>query len=162
MDLFVDAMPMDELGFMHAKLNKEGNTQYLSSDMFKLLLYGYRNGIRSSAKLSKSCTINVEVMWLVKGLRPSLRTVNYFRPQNTQAIERATKHFVQLLKLWKLVDGKTIAIDGTKVQGQNGLKNNFNYKKVKRHIDYFDDKMGLYLEDEKLLIQKKPTSSNKK
>ena len=31
---------MDELGFMHAKLNKEGNTQYHSSDMFKLLLYG--------------------------------------------------------------------------------------------------------------------------
>ena len=77
-------------------------------------------------------------------------------------MERATKHLVQLLKLWKLVDGKTIANEGTNVRGQNGLKNDFNAKKVKRHIDYLDDKMGLYLEEEKQLIQKKPTSFNKK
>lgn len=161
-DLFVEAMPIEELGFKHAKLNKEGNTPYHPGDMFKLLLYGYRNGVRSSNKLSKACTVNVEVMWLLKGLRPSPRTINYFRSQNTRAIEKASQHFVQLLKKWKLVDGKTIAVDGTKVRGQNSTKNNFNAKKVKRHIDYLDQKMGQYLEEEKQLLQKKPTKSNKK
>ena len=161
-DLFVDAMPIEELGFEHAKLNREGNTPYHPADMFKLLLYGYRNGLRSSTKLSKACHVNVEVMWLLKGLKPSPRTVNYFRSQNTKAIEKASRHFVQLLKKWKLIDGKTIAVDGTKVRGQNSLKNNFNAKKVKRHVDYLDQKMGQYLEEEKQLLQQKPTKSNKK
>jgi len=160
-DLFVDAMPIEELGFKHARLNKEGNTPYHPGDMFKLLLYGYRNGIRSSNKLAKACKINLEVMWLLKGLKPSPRTINYFRANNSKAIEKASGHFVQLLKKWKLVDGKTIAVDGTKVRGQNSLKNNFNAKKVKRHIDYLDQKMGQYLEEEKILLQQKNSKSNK-
>ncbi|NNC67399.1 MAG: IS1182 family transposase [Gammaproteobacteria bacterium] len=153
-DLFVDAMPIKELGFKHASLKKEGNTPYHPGDMFKLLLYGYRHGFRSSNKLSKACRINVEVMWLMKGLQPSPRTVNYFRSQNTKAIENANRYFIQLLKKWKLVDGKTVAVDGTKVRGQNSLKNNFNAKKVQRHIDYLDNKMGEYIEQEKQINQK--------
>jgi len=153
-DLFADGMPIKELGFKHASLKKEGNTPYHPRDMFKLLLYGYRHGFRSSNKLSKACRINVEVMWLMKGLQPSPRTVNYFRSQNTKAIENANRHFVQLLKKWKLVDGNTVAVDGTKVRGQNSLKNNFNAKKVQRHIDYLDNKMGEYIEQEKQINQK--------
>ncbi|NNC68720.1 MAG: IS1182 family transposase [Gammaproteobacteria bacterium] len=152
-DLFVDAMPIEELGFKHAKLNKEGNTPYHPRDIFKLLLYAYRNGFRSSSKIAKACLINVEVMWLMKGMRPSARTVNYFRSQNTKAIESANRHFVKLLKQWKLVDGKTIAVDGTKVRGQNSYKNNFNAKKVQRHIDYLDKKMGDYLNQETSINQ---------
>ena len=161
-DLFVDAMAIEELGFKHARLNREGNTPYHPGDMFKLLLYGYRNGLRSSTKLSKACYINLEVMWLMKGLKPSPRTINYFRSNNAGAIEKASKHFVQLLKKWKLVDGKTIAIDGTKVRGQNSLKNNFNARKIKRHIDYLDQKMGQYVEEEKQLLHNKSSKSNKK
>jgi transposase len=115
-DLFVDALPVTELGFAHSKLNKEGNLPYHPADLFKLLLYGYRHGIRSANQLAKACTINVEVMWLLKGLRPSPRTVNYFRANNTEAIENAHRHFVGLLKNWKLIDGQVMAVDGTKIQ----------------------------------------------
>jgi transposase len=61
-DLLVDALPITELGFTHSKLNKEGNLPYHPADLFKLLLYGYRHGIRSANQLSKACTISVEVM----------------------------------------------------------------------------------------------------
>ena len=47
-DFFVDAMPIRELGFRNRNLNQEGNIPYHPSDLFKLLLYGYRNGIRDS------------------------------------------------------------------------------------------------------------------
>ena len=40
------------------------------------------------------------------------------------------------------VDGKTIAIDSFKMRAQNSLKNNFNQRKVKRHIDYIDKKIA--------------------
>ncbi len=145
-DLFVDAMPLLDFGFTHSKLNREGNMPYHPADLFKLLLYGYRHGIRSANKLHQSTKINVEVMWLLKGLQPSARTINYFRSNNSEAIEKAHRYFVRLLKEWKLVDGTTVALDGTKVRAQNSLKRNFNAKKIKRHLDYIDGKISGYLE----------------
>jgi transposase len=145
-DLFVDALPIAEFGFRHSQLNKEGNLPYHPSDLFKLLLYGYRHGIRSSAKLAKACKINVEVVWLLKGLQPSPRTINYFRQYNTKAIEKAHRHFVRLLREWKMMDGETIALDGTKVRAQNSKKNNFNARKIERHLEYIEGKINGYLE----------------
>jgi hypothetical protein len=53
---------------------------------------------------------------------------------------------VDLLKQWKLIDGQVMAVDGTKIRGQNSLKNNFNARKIQRHLDYIDGKIGDYLE----------------
>lgn len=76
MDLFVDAMALKELDFKNMELNREGNIPYHPGDLLKLLLYGYRKRIRSSLKLSEACRVNIEVIWLLKGLRPSPRTIN--------------------------------------------------------------------------------------
>lgn len=40
-----------------------------------------------------------------------------------------------------LVDGETIAIDSFKIRAQNSLKNNYNQKKIDRHLKYIDDKI---------------------
>ncbi len=159
-DLFVDAMPINEFGFKNSRLNKEGNIPYKPDDLFKLLLYGYRKRIRSSLKLAEACKINVEVMWLLKGLRPSPRTINYFRSNNNKAIEKAHRHFVRLLKNWKLIDGQTLAVDSTKIRGQNSLKNNFNQKKIDRHLEYIEDKMSDYF-DQLSKVNEKPKKSSK-
>lgn len=159
-DLFVDIMPISELGFANSELKKEGNIPYHPSDLFKLFLYGYRKRIRSSLKLAESCLINVEVMWLLKGLRPSARTINYFRSNNGTAISMAHKYFVKQLKNWKLIGGETLAVDSMKIRGQNSLKNNFNEKKVKRHIEYIDGRIDDYLNQLKKIADK-PTASKK-
>lgn len=146
-DLFVDALPMSTFGFANDKLNAEGNEPYHPADLFKLFLYGYRKRIRSANQLAQASLVNMEVVWLLKGLRPSARTINYFRSNNGEAIEKAHKHFVKLLKNWKLIDGDLIALDGMKVRAQNSLKNNFNQKKIDRHIDYIDHKMQDYFDE---------------
>jgi hypothetical protein len=99
---------------------------------------------------------------LLKGLRPSPRTVNYFRANNTEAIENAHRHFVGLLKNWKLIDGQVMAVDSTKVRGQNSLKNNFNAKKIRRHLDYIDGKIGDYLDQLDELDNEDPSSRQRK
>lgn len=159
-DLFVDALPIDDFGFKHSTLNKEGNTPYHPSDLFKLFLYGYRRRIRSSLKLHEACKINVEVMWLMRGLRPSPRTINYFRSNNAEPIEKAHKHFVKLLKNWKLIEAETLAIDSMKVRGQNSLKNNFNEKKINRHLEYIDGRINDYL-DQLSSVEKKRKKNTK-
>tara|TARA_R110000744_G_scaffold75216_3_gene149769 strand:+ start:4830 stop:6356 length:1527 start_codon:yes stop_codon:yes gene_type:complete len=142
-DMFVDILPMGELGFRDV-LNNEGRPPYRSSDMLKLYLYGYRNKLRSSRQLEHACKVNLEVIWLLKGLRPSARKIACFRKRNPNAFKRAFRYFVVLLKDWELIEGETIAIDSFKIRAQNALKNNFNQNKIDRHIQYIDDKILEY------------------
>lgn len=142
-DMFVDILPMEELGFADV-LNSQGRPPYRSADMLKLYLYGYKNKLRSSRELEHACRVNMEVIWLLRGLRPSARKIAYFRRENAQAFKKAFRYFVVLLRDWELIDGRTIAIDSFKIRAQNALKNNFNQKKIDRHIDYIDGKIMEY------------------
>ncbi len=142
-DLFVDILPMNDLGFRDV-LNSEGRPPYRCSDLLKLYLYGYKNKLRSSRQLEHACKVNLEVIWLLKGLRPSARKVAYFRKDNPKAFKQAFRYFVGLLMDWELIDGETIAIDSFKIRAQNALKNNFNQNKIDRNIDYIDNKILEY------------------
>lgn len=142
-DFFVEALPIEALGF-RATPGTEGRPPYAPSDILKLYLYGYKNQLRSSRKLEHACQVNMEVIWLLKGLRPSARKIAYFRKDNSKAFKQAFRHFVLLLKEMNLIDGKTIAIDSFKIRAQNSLKNNFNQKKIDRHLEYIDDKIAQY------------------
>ncbi len=86
----------------------------------------------------------MEVKWLLSGLRPKYRTIADFRAQNPKAFREIFRRFVYLLKKWQLVEGQTIAIDSFKVRAQNSLKNNYNEKKIERHLFYIDQKISEY------------------
>ena len=66
------------------------------------------------------------------------------RKDNARPIKEVFRYFVAILKDWKLIDGKTIAIDSFKIRAQNSLKNNFNERKVKRHLEYIDGHIAAY------------------
>jgi hypothetical protein len=112
----------------------------------------------------------MEVIWLLKGLRPSARKIAYFRKNNPVAFKQAFRYFVVMLKEMNLIDGETIAIDSFKIRAQNALKNNFNQKKIDRHLEYIDGKIDDYQRqieqedsaDEKQKIEAKIIYQNKK
>ena len=139
-DFFVDILPIEKLGFKDV-LNSQGRPPYRSSDMLKLFMYGYKKKLRSGYQLEEACRVNLEVIWLMKGLRPSARKIAYFRKDNPKAFKQAFRYFVKMLKDMNLIEGKTIAIDSFKIRAQNSLKNNFNQAKIDRHIKYIDDKI---------------------
>ena len=143
-DWFVDALPpMKELGFNDV-LHTEGRPPYKASDLLKLFMYGYKNDLRSSRKLESACKTNIEVIWLIKGLQPSARKIAYFRKKNPKAFKQSFRYFVMMLKEMSLISGETIAIDSFKIRAQNSLKNNFNQKKIERHLEYIDGKIAEY------------------
>ena len=142
-DWFVDALPMNDLGFNEA-LQTEGRPPYKVSDMLKLFMYGYKKDLRTSRKLEAACKINIEVIWLMKGLQPSARKIAYFRKNNPRAFRQSFQYFVMMLKEMNLISGETIAIDSFKIRAQNSLKNNFNQKKIDRHLEYIDGKIAEY------------------
>ena len=143
-DAFIDMLDMEKFDFNYFKLNKEGRPPYHPSTMMKLYLYGYQNSLRTCRKLEKACKTNVEIMWLINEQKPHYKTIANFRKDNPKSFKSVFRYFVALLKDWKLIDGKTIAIDSFKIRAQNSLKNNFNERKVKRHIDYIDKKIAEY------------------
>ncbi|MEE9439331.1 MAG: IS1182 family transposase [Saprospiraceae bacterium] len=145
-DAFVDTLDLENLGFSYFKLNSSGRPPFHPSVLLKLYLYGYQNNIRSCRKLEHASKINLEVMWLLENRKPHYKTIAKFRKENSLSFRKVFQHFVGMLKDWDLVDGAHIAIDSFKIRAQNSLKNNFNHKKIDRHLDYIDDKINEYFE----------------
>lgn len=137
-DVFVDAIDMLSFGFQHAQVREEGRPPYNPAALLKLYIYGYKFGIRSSRKLEYQAATNLEVRWLLNEQTPSNRTISAFRKENATAFRQVFRKFVYMLKQADLIGGEIIAIDSFKVRGQNSLKNNYNEKKIKRHLDYID------------------------
>jgi len=47
-DLFVDSLPLGDLGFEHITHEEQGRPPYHPSVLLKLYMYGYGHGLRSS------------------------------------------------------------------------------------------------------------------
>ena len=132
-DLFVGSLNLADFGFKTI-FPENGRPAYHPSDLLKLYIYGYMNRTRFSRVLEKECKRNIEVIWLLKGLTPDHNTISNFRRDNPKAIKKVFRATVQVAKHFDFIGGKLIAGDSTKLRAQNSKKNNFNQKKIDRHI----------------------------
>ena len=146
LDLFVNSLDLKDFGFKDDFI-ENGRPAYHPSDLLKLYIYGYLNKIRSSRDLEKASKRNIEVMWLIKSLQPDHNTISNFRRDNPNAIKKVFRATVQISKHFNLIGGKLIAGDSTKLRAQNSKKNNFNPKKIDRHVAYIDNKLRQYNEE---------------
>jgi transposase len=142
-DLFVSSLNLKEFGF---KLDfvENGRPAYHPADLLKLYIYGYLNKVRSSRDLEKETKRNIEVMWLLKGLSPDHNTISNFRRDNAEGIKQVFKATVSVAKHFSLIGGTLLAGDSTKFRAQNSKKNNYNQKKIDRHVEYIDKKLQQY------------------
>lgn len=143
-DVFVDSLGVVKLGFKDVKKNTNGRPPYHPKDLLKLYIYSYMNRFRSSRVIEKECKRNVEVMWLLSGLAPDHNTISNFRRDNSKAIKAVFRQTVSLAKDMNLIGGVLIAGDSTKLRAQNSKKNNFNEKKLEKHISYIEEKIEAY------------------
>ena len=140
---FVESLKIEDFGF---KVNhiENGRPAYHPKDLLKLFIYGYLNRIRSSRQLEKECKRNIELMWLMKTLQPDHNTISNFRRDNSKSIKLVFRETVEIAKDFNLIGSRLIAGDSTKLRAQNSKKNNFNKKKIARHLDYIDKKIEEY------------------
>jgi transposase len=144
-DAFVDKLDLNQLGFVQREIKSEGRPGFENHVFLKIYLYGYVNGIRSSRKLERECSRNIELQWLTGKLTPNYHSIADFRKNNPGALRNLFKLFITFLKDIDLIGGKTIAIDGTKVRSNNSKKNNYNPKKIERHLVFIEQKSNEYL-----------------
>jgi transposase len=157
---FVESLDIEKLRFEKARCKDTGCRPYHPGDLLKLYMYGYLNRIRTSRKLERECTRNIELMWLMHDLRPSARTIAYFRSDNKKALKLVFRQFIVLTKQWGLIEGKLLATDGSKLRAVNSKKNNYNAKKIALHFSRIDEKIQGYLDE--LDKQDKEENGNRK
>ena len=142
-DVFVDSLALESYGFQ-VDHSENGRPAYHPGDLLKLFIYGYMNNMRSSRRLEKECKRNIEVMWLLGSLQPDHNTISNFRRDNPIAIRKVFRETVKMANYFNLIGGTLIAGDSTKFRAQNSKKNNFNQKKVDRHLAYIENKLKEY------------------
>jgi transposase len=146
-DEYIKQLDLERLGFKRAVNPSLGRPPYHPKDMLKLYLYGYLNRIRSSRRLEQEAIRNLEVIWLLKKLKPDFKTIADFRKDNKKALKKVFRDFTRLCDEWELFGKELIAIDGSKFRACNAKKNNYNPKKLERHLKYLDEKIEGYLKE---------------
>jgi transposase len=115
----IEVVSQLDLAPIHAPYQDEtrGAPPFDPAMMTCLLLYAYCVGVFSSRKIATACERNLAFLAIVGQERPDFRTISLFRKNHLEAFVDV---FVQVLLLAKaagLIRLGTIAIDGTKVQG---------------------------------------------
>ena len=64
----------------------------------KLYIYGYLNRVRSSRRLEMESHRNIEVIWLLRSLKPDFKTIADFRRDNRAAFRSVFRQFVLLCR----------------------------------------------------------------
>jgi len=145
MDAFVEKLELSKLGFTGTSLKKEGRPPFAPGVLLKLYLYGYLNKIRSSRKLQKECTRNIELQWLLEGRQPNYHTIADFRKVHAQPLQSMFRLYVQFLDEAGLLGKSIIGIDGSKFKAVNSKKNNYSQKKIDKYCQFIKDKTARYL-----------------
>ncbi len=146
-EAYVDGLDLEALGFHGAKAAATGRPPYEPKDMLKLYVYGYINRVRSSRRLETECHRNVEVMWLLRKLRPDFKTIADFRRDNKGAFKRVFRDFVLLCRKLDLFGKELVAIDGSKFKAQNSKNRNFSARFLQKVIGEIDERLEKYLEE---------------
>lgn len=143
-DVFVDELNLAGMGF-DATPADTGRPAYHPGMMLKLFIYGYLNKVQSSRRLEREAGRNVELMWLLRRLRPDFKTIADFRRDNAQAIQLVCREFVLLCQKLDLFTDAIIAIDGSKFKAVNARERNFTKTKIKRRLKQIDESIARYL-----------------
>jgi transposase len=157
---FVCALDLAKLGFRHADRGVEvGQPPYDPADLLKLYLYGYINQVRSSRRLEREACRNLELIWLLRNLKPGYRTIANFRKENWEALKAANRSFVLLVRELGLVGGSVVAIDGSFFHGDASKASIFTRRRLAEQIAKLDQEIEAYgrsLEDNDAAEAKEP------
>lgn len=124
------------------KYNELGQKSYHPKIIIKLLFYGYATGTRSGRKIAVKCESDTAYMYLSQMYRPDFRTINDFRKDN---LEIVNKYFVDIVRMCQklgMVKVGAIFIDGSKLRANAAsrrTKDKAGYEKwlgeIKQQID---------------------------
>ena len=140
-DAFINSLDLSKYGIKERA--SEGRPPYDPRSLLKLYIYGSEDGIKSSRKLAKSCTTNIEIKWLTGGVEPDFRTIADFRKDNADSLKKIFRAFNK--RIAGAVDWGFTSIDGSKFTACNSKNNNFTKNKLDDRIKWLNGHIDEYL-----------------
>jgi transposase len=145
-EAFVDGLDLNAAGFIRVAPKRTGRPGYDPADLLKLYIYGYLNRIRSSRRLEAETHRNIEVIWLLRHLKPDFKTIADFRRDNRKAFRPIFRQFVLLCQQMDLFGKELLAVDGTRIKAVNNKDRNFTRASLSKFIKLADAKLDDYLQ----------------
>ena len=124
-DAFVDGLDLAAAWVIGTVPKVTGRPGYAPADLLKLYIYGYLNRVRSSRRLEAETHRNIEVIWLLRHLKPDFKTIADFRRDNRHAFRQVFRQFVLLCRQLDLFGRELLAVDGTRIKAVNNKDRNF-------------------------------------
>src|SRR6202042_3857470 len=100
--------------------------------LLKLCSYGYLNRGRWSPPVETEWHPNIEVLWLLRTLKPDFKTIADFRRDNRAAFRAVFRQFVLLCGRLDLYGRELLAVDGTRIKAVNNKDRNFTRSSMPR------------------------------
>lgn len=147
-DEIIDYMKLKNSDFYKNLETVLGRPKHNPILLLKLYIYCYFNGIRSSRKIEKECSRNIELMWLMGEIIPDHKCISDFRKNNGEAIKKTFKEFLIICDMMGLLGKELIAIDGSKVKASNSKSKCYTKNKLQEMLNYFEKRV---IEYEKIL-----------
>ena len=145
-DAFVDGRDLAAAGFADVEPKETGRPGYAPADLLKLYIYGYLNRVRSSRRLEAETHRNIEVIWLLRHLKPDFKTIADFRSHNCYAFRQVFRRFVLLCRDLDLFGRELLAVDGTRIKAVNNKDRNFTRASLAKFIKTADATLDDYLQ----------------
>jgi transposase len=133
-DTFVEGLDLQAAGFLRAEAKATGRPGYAPNDLLKLTIYGYLNRVCSSSRLETECCRNIEVIWLLRTLKPDFRTIADFRRDNRGAFKSVFRQFVLLCRRLDLYGRELLAVDGARIKAVNNKDRNFTRNSLEKFL----------------------------
>jgi len=147
-DSYVDSLDLKQLGYENTDEGiSPGQPAFPPHALLKLYLYGYLHRIRSSRRLEAECWRNLEVIWLVNGLKPGYKTIADFRKDNLKALKKTNQDFVQVCQELNLFGGELVGIDGSFFRGNVAKGNIFTSERLKHALKRVEEGITRYLKE---------------
>ena len=102
--------------------------------------------MRSSHRLEAEAHRNIEVIWLLRHLKPDFKTIANFRRDNRSAFRPIFRQFVLLCRQLGLFGRELIAVDGTRIKAVNNKDRNFTRASLTEFIKLADARLDDYLQ----------------
>ncbi len=144
-EAFVDGLDLAAMGFTRTAAKATGRPGYHPADLLKLYIYGYLNRVRSSRRLEAETHRNIEVIWLLRHLKPDFKTIADFRRDNRVAFKPVFRQFVLLCRQLNLFGRELLAVDGTRIKAVNNKTRNFTRTSLAKFIREADEKLASYM-----------------
>lgn len=146
LDAFVESLDLAQLQFQMKIEGSRGRPPYGPGDLLKLYLYGYLQRLRSSRQLERACHYNLEVIWLLRELKPDHSVISEFRRLNAERFKAVLRQFNLVALKLGLFGCELVAIDGTHLKAVNSPKRNWTQGQLREWLEVIEGKITEYVQ----------------